>query len=212
MSDSMKDPWAQWRDRNQHYLRQLLAEQAFPSHLLQEVVEYALFSGGKRLRPMLIYLTGELLSISPDCLDILAASVELTHTYSLIHDDLPAMDNDDFRRGKLSCHKAFHEGAAILAGDALQIHALTLLLQKLPLHLCAEKVLQIACILCESSGSGGMISGQCLDLYPESQSISPETTQPTDSLRQIHDLKTTALIMACINMTLAAKQTDLSEQ
>ena len=86
---------------------------------LFKAMRYAVLNGGKRLRPLFVYATGEALGSSPDCLDAAAAAIEFIHCYSLIHDDLPAMDNDDLRRGKPSCHKAFGEATAILAGDAL---------------------------------------------------------------------------------------------
>ena len=112
--------------RHETYLNQLMSIQDFPSSRLKDAMCYALFPGGKRLRPLLVYFTGELLLTNLDCLDIIAAAIELTHCYSLVHDDLPAMDNDDFRRGKPSSHRAFDEATAILTGDALQIFAIDL--------------------------------------------------------------------------------------
>lgn len=206
MTKSIESQLERLQKRHNLYLQNLLSNQLFPSQLLHEAIEYALFPGGKRIRPILVYLIGDILNVSPDCLDIIAAAIELTHSYSLIHDDLPAMDNDDFRRGKLSCHKAFHEGVAILAGDALQIYAVQLLIQKLPQYLSPQKVIAIVNILCESSGIEGMISGQCFDLYPQSLNGSSEKVQPIENLRQIHELKTGKLIMACIEMTIAAQQ------
>lgn len=217
---------AQLQERHNRYLENLLSQQYFPSRVLYEAIHYALFPGGKRIRPLLVYFVGEILNISPACLDIIAAAIELTHTYSLVHDDLPAMDNDDFRRGKPSCHKAFPEGLAILAGDALQTYAIQILLQKLPLYLSAQQVLKITLILCESSGIEGMISGQCFDLYPPSpnnaldieaqQSCFQQGTKriekPLERLQHTHELKTGKLIMACINMTIAAQQTPISQE
>lgn len=206
MTNSIDTLITQLQERHNFYLQQILSEQDFPSQILYEAMNYALFPGGKRIRPLLIYLVGDILKISPACLDILAAAIELIHTYSLIHDDLPAMDNDDFRRGKPSCHKAFPEGLAILAGDALQTYAIQILLQKLPLHLSPQQVIEIAQILCESSGIGGMISGQCFDLYPQYQKNSLDISKSLENLKHTHDLKTGKLILACINMSIAAQK------
>ena len=194
----------QYLDRHEDYLNQLVNNTTFPSQRLKEAMSYALFPGGKRFRPLLVYLTGELLLTDVDCLDSIAASIELTHCYSLVHDDLPAMDNDDFRRGKLSCHRAFDEGTAILAGDALQIFAIDILLQTLSTRLLPEKTIQVIHELTKASGPAGMISGQCLDLYELSFSKREAVDAHKKNLRLIHDLKTGQLMMACVNMVIAA--------
>ncbi|MDX1837745.1 polyprenyl synthetase family protein [Legionella taurinensis] len=185
--------------RHDEYLKQLLADYDIAAPRLKEAITYALFPGGKRLRPVLVYLIGQLLKIDLACLDILAAAIELTHAYSLIHDDLPAMDDDDMRRGKPSCHKAFDEATAILAGDGLQGMAVEILLNKLPAYLPATQVVAVANALTKATGVSGMVSGQCLDLSELSQPGIDE-----QRLRFIHSLKTGQLILACATMPLAA--------
>ena len=113
--------------RHEEKLRGFVSISKIPATLIQDAMLYALFPGGKRLRPLLIYACGELLNLPIDCLDIMAAAVEMIHAYSLIHDDLPAMDNDDLRRGRPTCHRAFDEATAILVGDGLQALAVEIL-------------------------------------------------------------------------------------
>jgi len=194
-------------DRLEKILLELMNSTEIPAAKIKEAILYSLFPGGKRIRPLLVYLTGELLDASVDCLDLIAASIELTHCYSLVHDDLPAMDNDDFRRGKPSCHRAFDEATAILAGDGMQALAMEILLTRLPVHLSADNVVAIALELSKASGISGMVSGQSLDLTELSQKAIDEK-----QLRLIHSLKTGKLIIACINMTIAASNANLIQQ
>lgn len=189
----------QYIAHHEKVLEQLIAEATIPAERIKKAIFYSLFPGGKRLRPSLVYLTGEILDAKPACVDYIAAAIELTHCYSLIHDDLPAMDNDDFRRGKPSCHKAFDEATAILAGDGMQALAIEILLKNLPAHLSAEQIIAIVCELVKASGTAGMVSGQSLDL---SELAKPEIDEL--KLRTIHNLKTGKLISACIQMVLAA--------
>jgi farnesyl diphosphate synthase len=180
-------------------LNDLLDNAVIPAPRIKEAIAHSLFPGGKRLRPILVYLCGEIMDINQQALDIIAASVELTHCYSLVHDDLPAMDNDDFRRGKPSCHRAFDEATAILVGDGMQALAIDILLGHLPRSLSMKQVVDVTHELVKASGPAGMVSGQSLDLS--------ELANPTISeaqLREIHQLKTGKLISACINMVLAA--------
>lgn len=188
-------------DRQESVLQQILAEMPIPAELMRKALNYSLFPGGKRLRPVLIYLCGEILQIDPKCLDILAAAMELTHSYSLIHDDLPAMDNDDMRRGKPSCHKAFDEATAILVGDGLQALAMEILLTHLPKYLSFEQVVRVSQELVQASGFSGMVSGQSLDLSELSKKTIDE-----NELCTIHALKTGKLFLACANMALAASE------
>ncbi len=181
-------------------LHRLIDPLHLPSKHLKEAISYALFPGGKRWRPVLVYLCGALLKVPTDRLDPIAAAIEFTHTYSLIHDDLPGMDNDDFRRGRPSCHRAFDEATAILAGDALQLLAIETLLTHLPLP--AEQKLQITQALITASGPAGMLSGQSLDLTELNHPNLPEAR-----LREIHQLKTGKLYVASITMVLAASHT-----
>ncbi|KTD51413.1 geranyltranstransferase [Legionella quinlivanii] len=186
-------------DRHEMVLLQLLSELDIPASRLKEAIAYSLFPGGKRLRPVLVYLCGEMVRAPLAALDYIAAAVELTHCYSLVHDDLPAMDNDDMRRGKPSCHRAFDEATAILVGDGMQALAIEILLSKLTDILAPAKVIEITRELVRASGPTGMVSGQSLDLSELSNSSIDEHT-----LKKIHQLKTGKLILSCINMALAA--------
>ncbi|HBI21075.1 MAG TPA: geranyl transferase, partial [Legionella sp.] len=120
------------RLRHETVLHDLLHSAHIPAPRLKEAMFYVLFPGGKRFRPLLVYLCGELIGVNQTCLDIIAAAIELIHCYSLVHDDLPAMDDDDQRRGKPSCHRAFDEATAILVGDGMQAMAIDILLTQLP--------------------------------------------------------------------------------
>lgn len=166
---------------------------------LAEAMAYCLFNGGKRIRPTLMYATGEALSI-PDApgLDTLAAAVECVHAYSLVHDDLPAMDDDDLRRGKPSCHIAFNEATAILAGDALQ----TLAFQWLAEDPELDAPLKVALIsrLAHGSGMHGMVLGQAIDLGAVNQNLD------IAQLERMHQRKTGALISASIAMAARVGQ------
>ncbi|MBA2651390.1 MAG: polyprenyl synthetase family protein [Tatlockia sp.] len=190
---------ANYLSRHELALHRLVTAANIPAERIKNAILYSLFPGGKRFRPTLVYLSGEILGTNPDCLDIIAAAIELTHCYSLIHDDLPAMDNDDLRRGKPSCHRAFDEATAILAGDGMQILAIEILLTQLPAILNSEQIITVVCELVKASGTAGMVSGQSLDLSELSKSSINES-----QLRAIHTLKTGKLISACMNMVLAA--------
>ena len=185
--------------RHEAVLKTLIEQADIPATRIKEAILYALCSGGKRLRPLLVYLTGELLDINPAALDIIAAAIELMHAYSLVHDDLPSIDNDDMRRGKPSCHRAFDEATAILTGDALQALSITCLLTHLPHYLTPTHVIAIATTLITASGPAGMISGQSLDLTELAK-----TTIDVSQLTRIHQLKTGCLFSSCITMVLQA--------
>lgn len=193
--------------RHNNFLERIIDKADIPSETLKKAIRYSLFPGGKRIRPLLVYLTGELLNIPIHICDWLAAAIELTHAYSLIHDDLPAMDNDDYRRGKPSCHRAFDEASAILAGDALQALAIEILASDLATHLSADKTLAVIKTLVQASGASGMVSGQALDLTELSQSH-----LSLEALSQIHELKTGRMLSACILMPLAASNTEASSR
>lgn len=187
--------------RNETTLATLLQATPIPAPRIKEAIHYALFPGGKRLRPILVYLCGELVKTNPKALDIIAAAIELTHCYSLVHDDLPAMDNDDFRRGKYSCHRAFDEATAILVGDGMQALAIDILLGQLPQYLPLSQVLAVTHELIRASGPSGMVSGQSLDLSELSLGNVTE-----EQLKTIHSLKTGKLILACINTVLFSSE------
>lgn len=179
-----------YQQRVDCFLQAKLAEQE-PSLLLR-AMEYALLLGGKRIRPCLVYATGQMLGVPEHKLDAVAGSIEAIHAYSLIHDDLPAMDNDSLRRGKPTCHIAFDEATAILAGDALQTFAFDLLATSNALS-NGEKV-RLIHVLAKNAGIQGMCYGQSLDLQAENQAIT------LTELEKIHRHKTGALLCASVKM------------
>lgn len=159
---------------------------------LKDAMRYAVLAGGKRVRPFLIYATGEMFSVDTSVLDDCAAAIECIHTYSLVHDDLPAMDDDDLRRGSPTCHIAFDEATAILAGDALQTLAFEILSHSE--NLSSELKIQLIQLLSRASGYQGMCGGQSIDLTYTDRAVS----QP--ELENMHKLKTGALIEAAVMM------------
>ena len=159
---------------------------------LRDAMKYGVLLGGKRVRPFLVYATGKMLGANEQALDYAAAAIELIHAYSLIHDDLPAMDNDDLRRGHPTCHIQFDEATAILAGDALQSLAFEILTQT-P-HISAAQKLALVQILAQASGAQGMCLGQSLDLISEHKQIS------LAELEQIHRNKTGALLGTALKL------------
>lgn len=159
--------------------------------ILGESMRYSLLSGGKRIRPVLMLATAEILGVEQEVILPYATALEMIHTYSLIHDDLPAMDNDDFRRGKPSCHKAYGEAYAILAGDALLNQALSLVLE---MALKGEKYVLAAKLLSDFAGMNGMILGQVADMQHTANK--EELTEET--LRFIQENKTGKLLLASL--------------
>lgn len=155
---------------------------------LYNAIAYSLKAGGKRIRPVLMQLCYEAVGGNEN-IDAYLCAIEMIHTYSLIHDDLPAMDNDDFRRGKPTNHKVFGEATAILAGDALLTEAFHLMLQD-AMHYDSKTRIEAICVLAKASGIEGMIGGQILDIESENKAIDKET------LDTIHAHKTGALIAA----------------
>lgn len=156
---------------------------------LQRSMEYSLMAGGKRLRPVLVIAAAESLGASQEVALPVACAVEMVHTYSLIHDDLPAMDNDDYRRGKLTNHKVFGEAMAILAGDGLLTHAFYSIAQTARLGVPASDVLAIVEDMAVYAGPSGMVGGQVADMEGE-QGITD-----LEQLRYIHEHKTADLIV-----------------
>lgn len=156
---------------------------------LQESMEYSLLSGGKRVRPILTLLTARLLKGDERAAQLAGAALELIHTYSLIHDDLPAMDDDDLRRGKPANHLVYGEGMAILAGDGLLTYAFKILTE---LDLDSVKRCKLVKLLAESAGPNGMVAGQVLDLQAENEQVDLE------GLKKIHRAKTGALFKAAV--------------
>ena len=160
----------------------------FDDSLLSEAIRYSVLGGGKRLRPILVYLIGELGNAENDSLDILAGSVEIIHCYSLIHDDLPSMDDDDLRRGKPTTHKKYDEATAILAGDALQPFAFELVTT---INISDKNKLSIIKSLAQACGYQGMVGGQIKDIH--SRDI-----KDIKSLDMMHSQKTGRLIQCSI--------------
>jgi farnesyl diphosphate synthase len=166
-------------------------------------MRYAVLGAGKRVRPVLVYATGAALRASPESLDDPACAVELIHAYSLVHDDLPAMDDDDLRRGRPTCHRAYDEATAILVGDALQTLAFQVLCGETDGAGIAATRLEMVRTLAAASGSRGMAGGQALDLDAVGRELS------LAELEQLHIHKTGALIRASVRLgTLAAPAPD----
>jgi len=173
-------------------LQQFLPTETTLPTQLHKAMRYAVLNGGKRIRPLLVYAAGRALGAPDQALDVAACAVECIHTYSLIHDDLPAMDNDDLRRGKPTCHKAFSEAEAILAGDALQTLAFTLLSHEPLGTVTAEQRLNMIERLALASGSRGMAGGQSLDMAAIGKQLD------IAELEDMHIHKTGALIRASV--------------
>jgi len=176
-----------------HELDRLVPEESAPPATIHRAMRYSLFAGGKRIRPLLCLCAGSAVSDNTDGLVTAACTLEFIHTYSLIHDDLPALDNDDYRRGKLTCHRVFGEAIAILAGDAL----LTLAFQVLSTRLSVNDSRNVQLIgeLSEAAGTvGGMIGGQVADIEGEGKPPDAEL------LENIHRAKTGALLRASVRM------------
>ena len=168
-----------------------------PAHL-HEAMRYATLEGGKRVRASLVYATGEAVGAPDTALDAPACAVELIHAYSLVHDDLPCMDDDDLRRGKPTCHKAYDEATALLAGDALQSLAFELLSAE-PTLSAAQRLHMIA-LLAGAAGSRGMAGGQAIDLAAAGKSLA------LTELEDMHRRKTGALIRAAVLLGAYARE------
>jgi geranylgeranyl pyrophosphate synthase len=187
------------RTRVEAALDRLLPSPQMPPQQLHAAMRYAALGSGKRIRPMLVYAGGRAFGVAPETLDAAACAVELIHAYSLVHDDLPAMDDDDLRRGQPTCHRAYDEATAILAGDALQTLAFQVLALDPALTVPAETRLAMIDTLANASGSHGMAGGQALDLAAVGRDID------LPQLENLHIHKTGALIRAAVRLgTLAA--------
>jgi farnesyl diphosphate synthase len=166
-------------------------QQATPAILLQEAMAYGVTNGGKRIRPLFVYAAGQAFGASLDDCDAAACAIEFIHAYSLIHDDLPAMDNADLRRGKPSCHKKYNEAIAILAGDALQTLAFDILATHQSASLHSEQRLAMIRALAKASGLQGMAGGQMLDM---------QGMDSIEKLTLMYQLKTGALLSASLEL------------
>ncbi len=194
MSNALKDYLASCQTRVEKALDARLPNASLLPQKLHQAMRYSTLEGGKRMRPMLTYCTGKVLGLNSDILDGPACAVEFIHVYSLIHDDLPAMDDDDLRRGKATCHVAFDEATAILAGDALQALAFETLANDPTMQTSAEQRIKMITALTKASGSEGMVGGQAIDL----ESVGKQLTLP--ELENMHIHKTGALIRASVQM------------
>ena len=206
-SSILKNLIQNYQQRVDQALEQIISNTSNIADELHQAMHYSIFNGGKRVRPLLVYLTGKALNTPAEHLDSPACAVELIHCYSLIHDDMPAMDDDDLRRGKATCHKQFSEATALLAGDALQTLAFeTLACGNLACESPArnnssnnylsdaQKLLMIRA-LSHASGAAGMAGGQAIDLAATgAQNMSLE------DLKVMHEHKTGALIRASVQL------------
>ena len=180
------------QQRVEQFMTDALAVRPITDAKLLEAMRYSLLLGGKRVRPFLVYSVGQMLGASLNDLDGPAAAIECLHTYSLIHDDLPAMDDDDLRRGKPTCHKAFDEATAILAGDALQALAFELLCRHPYQQVSPLAQLELIKQLAIHAGYNGMCGGQAIDLAHTNKSMT------LAALENMHQLKTGALIETAV--------------
>lgn len=186
-----------------HYIEKL---NGADPHLTAAII-YVLGMPSKRFRAKLVYACGAIYQLRGHILHPIALAIELIHAYSLVHDDLPAMDNDDWRRGQPSCHKAFDEATAILTGNALHHLAISHLLEQLPLHLGQEKTIQILSRIFFHIGIKGILSGQSLDLK-----LLKQNDLTLSTLSEIHHLKTTALLQAIVESIWIAGDGNHEEQ
>ncbi len=198
MTASFESRMAAYRARIERVLDRCLALSDPGTPRLREAMRYSALGGGKRLRPVLVYATGESLGMPLDPLDAPAAAVELIHVYSLVHDDLPAMDNDDLRRGRPTCHRAYDEATAILAGDALQALAFAVLSDETQFDLPAQTRLRMIRLLAHATGTSGMAGGQAIDLESVGRTLDVE------ALENMHRRKTGALIQCSVLLGAAA--------
>jgi farnesyl diphosphate synthase len=199
MSLALKEYLSFCQQRVEQALDQRLPSPLILPQKLHQAMRYCVLDGGKRTRPLLTYATGKTLGISPEALDGVACAVEFIHVYSLIHDDLPAMDDDELRRGKATCHIAFDEATAILAGDALQAMAFEILAHDPSIIVSDTNRLKMITTLAKASGSQGMVGGQAIDLY----SVGTELSLP--ELENMHIHKTGALIRASVMLATLSK-------
>jgi len=177
-----------YKERINSVLESLLPDDG---SILTKAIRYSVLNGGKRLRPLLVYLSSELGNSTNEAQDLVSCAVELIHCYSLIHDDLPSMDDDSLRRGLPTCHKKFGEAIAILAGDALQPMAYSLLTQSNEIE---DKLkVKLVALLSRACGQNGMVQGQILD-------ISDNKSLSLEELDYMHNKKTGSLIKTCLEM------------
>ncbi|QUH26638.1 polyprenyl synthetase family protein [Serpentinicella alkaliphila] len=191
---SWKNELTQYMELINKHLDQVMNMEKEENYILIDSMKYSLFAGGKRLRPVLALASYQLFANDLNNILPYACGLEMIHTYSLIHDDLPAMDNDDYRRGKLTNHKVFGEGIAVLAGDGLLNHSFELMLGHALTQPQMEPYVRSIYEIAKAAGIQGMIGGQTVDLQSENVKVSAET------LNYIHLKKTAALIIASLKI------------
>jgi len=189
---------SQYRERVEAVLGRRLPGTDVRPLRLHQAMRYAALGAGKRIRPLLVYATGHAIGLAPATLDAPAAAVELLHAYSLVHDDLPAMDDDDLRRGRPTTHRAFDEATAILAGDALQVLAFEILAEDPVLAAPPQCRNDMVRLLAHASGTLGMAGGQAMDLEATGKRLTPAEVE------DMHARKTGALIQASVMIACAA--------
>ena len=199
----MSTPFAEclnrWQAETEATLEKYLPPPTDSPTRLHEAMRYSVLGGGKRVRPALVYATAQAVGLPQSSVIAAACAVELIHAYSLIHDDLPAMDDDDLRRGRPTCHKAFDEATAVLAGDALQTLAFEILTTDSQLPADPAIRLSLVRLLAEATGTAGMAGGQALDLAAEGQALD------LAAITEIHARKTGALIRASVLLAAACQ-------
>jgi farnesyl diphosphate synthase len=193
------DPLSEWiaarQGRFEQYVQTRLADEQREPRRLHEAMRYAVLNGGKRVRPLLVYAAGEFSCATEAALDPIAAAIEFVHAYSLVHDDMPCMDDDVLRRGKPTVHVAFDEATAMLTGDALQAEAFRVLAEApVPPETCVALIRALA----HASGTAGMCGGQAIDLAAVGRSMGAA------ELETMHRMKTGALLRASVTMGAAA--------
>jgi farnesyl diphosphate synthase len=197
---SLAGDWqAACRERVERVLDRTLPPAGVEPGRLHAAMRYAALGDGKRIRPLLVYATGSAIGVDAESLDAPAAAVELIHAYSLVHDDLPAMDDDDLRRGRPTTHRAFDEATAILAGDALQVLAFDLLANGPMPGVGDASRMEMIRLLARASGTAGMAGGQAMDLAATGRRLEPR------QIEEMHALKTGALIRASVQVACAAR-------
>ena len=190
MPATFENRTAYYRERVARMLDAVLPAASFAPRRLHDAMRYAVFNGGKRIRPLLVYASGECLGVPEQQLDAPAAAIELIHAFSLVHDDLPAMDDDDLRRGKPTLHREYDEATAILAADALQPLAFSVLAEVRDVS--ADVRARLVKLVADACGSIGMTGGQSMDLSAEGQSLTAE------EIETMYALKTGSLIHAAV--------------
>ncbi len=198
--------WSGYRQRVERALEQRLPSAETKPQRLHQALRYACLGGGKRLRAMLVYASAEVFGASMEQLDVAASAVEMLHAFSLVHDDLPAMDDDDLRRGQPTCHRAFDEATAVLTGDAAQTLAFEVLSGDPALTVAATRRLSMINVLAKATGSRGMAGGQSLDMLATGRLID------YPDLVEMHQMKTGALIRASCQLGGLTAESTTDEQ